>query len=103
MLLLLSEKTEILQYNLYLLYSKFRTHSDTAATQYLGSSKLGLDKQNAANLAIVFANIFWQNSLFVYTAALCVSKPSCVEHRFGVAAVSACNQNFSSIDPKLNK
>ena len=30
----------------------FRRHSDTAATQYLSSTQLDLDKQKAANLEI---------------------------------------------------
>ena len=43
--------------------------------------------------------IFVSISLFIYTAALCLSKPSEVEHIFCVAAVSRRSRNRGSQEP----
>ena len=36
-------------------------------------------------------------SLFIYTAAFCLSKPSTVDHRYGVAVVSGRNHFIKQI------
>ena len=50
----------------------------------LSIKKFERDRGNFKNIVFIF--------LFIYFAVLCLSKPSLVEHRYGVAAVSKCLQ-----------